>query len=256
MNGTKGVLTVLGATWLMVGALWAAEPTHRYGVDFQIGGGYHLFGDVNDWDPGTQFLGVSPDEVHLGTQVGFGIFYRHLENFGWQLGYSRFIMLQKYQISLMGPTGENWAEQTINGSETYALATWLWKAPIGEISLGLGPGFYTATMDRSINVYPEGSTTPLTSGTFANAKGQSFGILGQVGWEIPLKPMVGLLVNVGGRLATVDKIAYKDVQDVEQVVRVGAGNATLAVDFSGVFAKITLRAYFKPSSEWRSLGTE
>ncbi|MFN3821115.1 MAG: hypothetical protein ACK4OO_02175 [bacterium] len=249
--------TVVGA--LVVFALstmwaWAEEHPHRYGIDFQVGGGYHMFGDINDWDPGTQFTGISPDELHLGTQVGLGIFYRHLDNFGWQIGYSRFIMVQKYQISAIGAAGENWAEQTVNGSETYALATWFWKAPIGELSAGVGPGFYTANMDRSVNIYPEGSTTPLNTGTFANAKGQSFGLLGQLGWEVPIKPMVGILLNVGGRLATVDKITYKDIQDVEQTVRLGAG--TLTVDFSGIFAKLTLRAYFKPTTHWRTIGTD
>ncbi|MBM3327067.1 MAG: hypothetical protein FJY65_08845 [Calditrichaeota bacterium] len=230
-----------------------AETPHKYGVELQLGGGYFTMGDVNDFVPSSAFNNIEPDKLNLGSQLGVGILYRHLDNFGWHFGYSRFIMLQKYRVSAYLSAVESWCEQTVSGSELYAMATWFWPTDIGEISLGVGPAFYSGALDRSIDIVQDGQTH-LTAGTFADAEGNGFGMLGNIGLEIPLKETLGLGIVFGGRLAAIDKIMYKDAQEAERTVYTGGSNATFGIDYSGAFAKLTLRAYFKPDAGWRSPG--
>ncbi len=253
MNKSVVALALVAIVFAIIPvAALAQEHPHKYGVELQFGGGYYMMDDINDFIPSTVFSDVEPDKLNLGTQLGVGILYRHLYNFGWYFGYNRFLMLQKHRLSTYLPSsaGESWCEQSVSGSELYALATWFWPTDIGEISLGVGPGFYTASLDRSINIVQD--QTPLTAGTFADANGNGFGLLGTLGLEFGLKEMLGLGIVVGGRLASVDKLVYKDAQEAEHTVYIGGSNETMSVDYTGAFVKLTLRAYFRPDASWRS----
>jgi len=242
----------------------AGFTPHMYGVELQLGGGYHSLADLNAYTPDASFAGVTPElQVNVGAQFGVGILYRQMYGFGWQFGYSRFIsaMDSKYRVAVN--RGQvSWAEQTVSGSELYALATWYWPSfwqqkwwwPFKEVSFGVGPAFYGATLDRSIDIAQVGGSH-LTSGSFSDATGRSLGFLGTLGVEIPLKEYVGLSIQVGGRLAQVGKLTYKDASDRDVTVLLNtASNTALPVDWSGAFVKVSLRGYFEPASDWRNPG--
>ncbi|MBM3329602.1 MAG: hypothetical protein FJY67_09070 [Calditrichaeota bacterium] len=249
MVRTVGALCLAALIALLPAVAPAAHP-HKYGVEFQVGGGWHAMGDVNDFVPSPQFSNIEPDKIGIGALAGVGILYRGMDDFGWQFGYNRLFMVSKYRISAYLSPVESWAEQTVSGGEIYAQATWFMPTDFGEFSFGVGPAFYSATLDRTIDIVQDGQTH-LTAGTFANAEGKGFGLAGSLGIEIPLKDMMGLGIIFGGRLATVEKLIYTDASDTERTVFVGSSNQTLAVDYSGAFMKITLRSYFKPGSGWR-----
>lgn len=236
----------------------AGYPPLKYGVELQLGGGYHSLADVNAFVPATSFSGLIPElEINMGMQFGLGLLYRQQHNFGWQFGYSRFVSLMdtKYRITDAPRFPESWAEQTVAGSELSALATWFWPCKLWdrlEMSLGVGPALYNATMDRSIDIAQDGGSH-LTSGSFSDASGKSFGFLGALGWELPFGDNLGLSLQLGGRYAKIGKLTYKDSSDQDVTVYLNsASNATMPVDFSGFFLKVGLRGYFAPAADWRS----
>jgi len=162
---------------------------------------------------------------------------------------------QKYRISDGNPI-ESWAEQTLTGSELYGMATWYFPWKNFELSFGVGPAIYNATLDRSVDIAQEGGSH-ITSGSFSDGTGKSFGALGSFGIEIPLKEMVGLNLQIGGRLAKIGKIAYEDPNNSSNDIPVylnSASGSLLPVDYSGAFLKISLRGYFHPANDWRTPG--
>jgi len=236
--------------------------TNKYGLELQLGGGYHSLSDLNSYVPAPSFAGLDPaQKINVGAQFGLGLLYRQQHDFGWQFGYNRFVSVMDSKFRVTDSRfPESWAEQTVSGSEFYALATWYWESfwqdkwywPFKEVSLGVGPALYNATMDRSIDIAQDGGSH-LTSGSFADASGRSLGFLGVLGVEIPLKETLGLSVQIGGRAAKVSKLIYKDSSDRDvTVIQNSASNAALPVDFSGVFIKVGLRGYFQPASDWRN----
>ncbi len=254
--GALVVATTL--VWSSPSVSTAGELSHKYGLELQLGGGLHLLTDVNDYIPANNFAGIVPaEEMMVGGQFGVGILYRSMPNFGWQFGYSRFVSLidQKFRIS-DGNSTESWAEQTMSGSELYAMATWYFPWKSWELSFGAGPAIYNATLDRSVDIAQEGGSH-ITSGSFSDATGKSLGALGTFGLEIPLREMVGLNIQVGGRLAKVGKIEYEDPNNSSNRIPVylnSASGSLLPVDFTGGFVKISLRGYFHPANDWRSPG--
>lgn len=234
------------------GSLLADNPNpKKYGIEFQFGGGYNLMQDLNDYVPNTanaSFAGYTPtNEVNLDAQFGMALVYRHMEDFGWQFGYNRFLFANNFRIE---NSQGSWAEQSVVGSELSILATWFKPLDAGELFLGVGPGFYFATMDRSVSIYQSGSSIPTSEGTFEDAKGQAMGLIGLVGFEMMLKSNLGLTFQLGGRSAVIGQMKYIDENGNEQIVY--QGGTKLPVDFTGGFGKITLRAYFAPSSDWRT----
>jgi len=253
---------LVGALVIVATLLWslpsdssAAETPHKYGLELQLGGGMHLLTDVNDYVPANNFQGITPaEEMMVGAQFGIGILYRQQPNFGWQFGYNRFASLidQKFRIT---DGNESWAEQTLSGSELYGMATWYCPWKNFELSFGAGPAIYNATMDRSVDIVQE-SGSHITAGSFSDGTGKSFGAIGSVGLEIPLKQTVGLNIQLGGRIAKVGKIAYEDPNNSANNIPVyqnSASGSLLPVDFTGGFVKISIRGYFQPSNDWRSL---
>lgn len=243
---------------------FAGDNDHpkKYGVEFMLGGGYYNLADLNDYVPVSELVGVSPNEIHIGTQLGIGLIYRQQDNFGWQFGYNRLFagipiaMKQKYEIEtvLPGANGVTLVEQEISGSEWYVMATWYkgWGQS-KELQFGIGPALYNASLDRSNIIY---NPTVQASG-FANAKGKSFGLIAVLGLELPLGDNTGLSFQVGARSAEVGRVRYEDPTDEDPnnkatVPLNSYSNADLPIDFSGVFGKITLRTYFQPTSNWRS----
>jgi len=250
------LLTILPAASNAAGGL-----TNKYGLELQLGGGYHSLSDLNSYVPAPSFAGLDPaQKINAGAQFGLGILYRQQYNFGWQFGYTRFVSMadSKFRVS-DGRFPESWAEQTISGSEFSALATWYWPSfwqakwwwPFKEVCLGIGPALYNASMDRSIDIAQDGGSH-LTSGSFSDASGRSLGFLGVLGVEFWLKNL-GLSLQVGGRYAKVEKLVYKDSSDRDVTVLLNsASNATLPVDYSGFFLRFGLRGYWAPSGDWRN----
>jgi hypothetical protein len=235
----------------------AMDLPHKYGVELQLGGGFHALTDVNDYVPANQLAAYTPaEELMIGAQFGFGLLYRQEAMFGWQFGYNRFMSLvdSKFRIADNAlPT--SWAEQTLSGSELYAMATWFWPWDNLELSLGVGPAIYTASLDRSVDVFTSGSH--ITSASFSDANGKSFGLVGALGLELPLKETLGLNVQLGGRWGKVERLNYKDPNNPDQeqpVYLSSASGSYLPVDYSGAFVKVGLRAYFQPASGWRTPG--
>jgi hypothetical protein len=266
MRKTVGALAaVVSLLWaLPVASLATGNLPHQYGVELQLGGGYLSLADVNDFVPATTFSGITPEnKINVGAQFGVGILYRQLTDFGWQIGYNRFVSVadSKFRITDYPRSPESWAEQTLSGSELYAMATWYlpytgdrwWLRWMKEVSFGVGPALYSANMDRSIDIAQPDGGSHLTAGSFADASGRSFGFTAALGAEIRLKENTGLAISLGGRLAKVNKLTYKDTSDQEITVLLNsASNATMPVDFSGLFLKISLRGYFQPTSDWRN----
>jgi len=248
------VITLL---WTLPSAAMAADMHHKYGLELQLGGGFHILSDVNDYLPATNFAGITPaEELTIGLQFGVGVLYRQMPDFGWQFGYSRFASLvdQKFRITNEPAVPESWAEQTLSGSEFFAMPTWYWPWNNKEISFGVGPAIYSATLDRSVDIAQEGGSH-ITSGCFSNAAGSSLGLLGTLGLEMPLKDMLGLSFQLGGRIAKVAKVSYEDPNNTSSDLPVylnAASGSFLPVDFSGAFLKIALRGYFLPANDWRS----
>ncbi len=258
MGKLVGAIIIAAALqWSLPSVSAAAELSHKYGLELQLGGGMHLLTDINDYLPAANFAGIPPAEKMLvGTQFGVGMLYRQEPGFGWQFGYNRFMNVvdQKFRITNAPSFPESWAEQTLTGGEIYGLATWYFPWGGNELSFGAGPAIYTATMDRSIDIAQDGGSH-ITSGSFSDATGKSFGALAAVGLELPLKEMVGLGIQVGGRFAKVGKIAYEDPNSAGNDIAVSlnaASGSFLPVDYTGVFVKLSLRGYFRPKSDWRN----
>ena len=268
MRNTVGMLAAALVLLIALPGYGQAESEFpkKYGLEFQLGGGYYMMDDVNDFIPHAALGLYEPDKIHIGSQFGFAILYRQwwnkgnpLHNFGWQIGWNRLLtgvpvaLEEKYYISAYlptAPTDESWAEQTVVGSEVYALATWYGNFGSNEVMLGIGPALYYATLDRSVDIVQDPGSH-LTAGSFADAGGKALGLLVEAGLEMPMTPDLFLVVKGGGRLAKVGKLTYEDNQGVEQTVWIG-GNATLPVDFTGGFFRVGLRTYFKPTSDWRT----
>jgi hypothetical protein len=71
---------------------------------------------------------------------------------------------------------------------------------------------------------------------------------------MPLGENSGLVIQAGGRMATVTELKYENPAATDQkttVYKNAATGSTLAVDFSGAYLKIGLRSYFKPTHSWR-----
>ncbi len=258
MRKLVGALVVVTTLlWSLPSVSTAAELSHKYGLELQLGGGMHLLTDINDYLPATNFAGIVPaEEMTVGAQFGIGILYRQMPEFGWQFGYNRFasIIDQKFRITDAPNSPESWAEQTLSGSELYGMATWYTPWENKELSFGIGPAIYNATLDRSIDIAQE-SGSHITSGSFSDGKGKSFGVILALGLEFPIREMVGFNVQVGGRFAKVSKIAYEDPNNSTNDIPVylnSASGSLLPVDYTGVFLKLSLRGYFHPANDWRS----
>jgi hypothetical protein len=241
------------------------ENFKKFGLELQLGGGYSLLKDVNDYAP-SDLAAYSPEqEVNIGAQYGIGVLYRHMKNFGWQFAYNKFTYVQNFRISAMLSAQESWAEQSIDGGELYALATWYKSLSAddvlsGELFFGVGPGLYYATVDRSINII-KGTSAPLTDGSFSGAHGKSLGLLGVVGFEMMFGEKTALAFQFGARRAVVGKLEYKDQLGRDLVVWEDPNLYTadpqgdlakMTVDYTGAFIKVALRQYFEPASNWRS----
>jgi hypothetical protein len=166
MRNTVGMLAILLVVVLTIPAISTAEVdlNRKYGVELQLGGGFYAMEDVNDFIP-ADFLGYKPDKINIGTQFGVGLIYRHMENFGWQIGYNALTagvpiaFEHKYEVRayLPGASMESWAEQTVSGYEIYFLATWYKPTDAGELMFGIGPAIYNASLDRSIDIVRDAS---------------------------------------------------------------------------------------------------
>ncbi len=271
MRNLVGVLAVAITVLLLAPGLTQAdqkfESEKKFSIDLRLGAGYYAMQDVNDYLPETEFLsypGKTDDNINLGSQLGFGFGYRIIDNFGWMFGFNFLsagvpvAMEGKYKKNAFYPQAlgaESWVEQTVSGSELYILPTWYWDwGKSKELCLSLGPAFYRASLDRTISIVRTAGSNANPSGSFTKAKGTSLGWMLVGGLEIPMMKSTDLFIQVGGRIAKVGEIAYKDQNDVETTVWMNtSSNATMAVDFSGGFLTVGIRTYFAPSEEWRSL---
>ena len=288
MLRTVGKLVLISVFILTLPSVASATDDHprKYGVELQLGGGYYMLGDVNNYVP-FDFICLKDepdDKINIGSQFGIGIIYRVEDNFGWQFGFNKLsagipeIFEQKYKIEvqLPEPPGENfdssWAEQTVSGWEFYTLATWYIPTGAGEWMFGVGPAITSATLDRSIDLVKDASGTHLSGGSFVDAKGKTLGLMFALGYEWSLSSNTGLAFQLGARVAKVSRIKY-ELPPLEDLTEEEANRITeeatatkrvktvyindaigkrLALDMSGGFAKVTYRMYFKPSSKWRS----
>lgn len=260
---TRALVAILSVLIALPVISFAGDHAKKFGVEFIAGGSYFNMADVNDFIPTNDFLNIDPEKLHIGSQFGIGLLYRHMENFGWQFGYSRMfggvpvVLEEKYRVErFLGNSQEaSYAEHVVSGVEFYAMATWYKPMGEGELMFGLGPALYKASLDRNIYIKQDANSSPIGTGSFVEAKGKSFGMVGAVGYEMMLKPTLGLSLQFGGRIAKVSKLHWEDprVDESEEFVMLNTySNSTLPVDFTGGFGKITLRAYFKPSSNWRT----
>jgi len=265
MRKTVGMLTLLMALLIALPSISSATDDNpkKFGLELQLGGGFYWMEDVNDFIP-SDFRYETPDEVHIGSQFGIGIVYRHAKNFGWQIGYNRLAagvpiaFKHKYEVRayLGGASEESWAEQTVSGYEIYFMATWYKPTRAGEWMFGVGPAFYKAHLDRSIDIVRDSGPNPshLTGGSFSDAEGKTLGMLLTIGYEMPLSTTTSLVFQGGGRLAKIGELSYEDPDALcgeQTVYKNAATGSKLAVDFTGGFAKVTFRAYFKPATGWR-----
>jgi len=263
MRKLVGMLAFFLALLFAISNVSIAGEDHprKYGLELSIGGGFYAMEDINDFIP-ADFVNYTPDKINIGSQFGVGIIYRHMENFGWQIGYNSLAagvpiaFKHKYEVRayLPGAPTESWAEQTVSGWELYFLATWYKPTDAGELMFGFGPTLCKAVLDRSIDIVRDASGSHLTGGSFADAKGKTLGWLAMLGYEFPLGETTALTLQVGGRLAEIKELTYDDPNSVsgeQKVYKNAATGSLMAVDFSGAFAKITLRAYFKPATTWR-----
>ncbi len=265
-NSVGALATVLAILILAPGFTLAGQDVQskKYGIELQLGGGYIVMGDVNDFIPDagfldTRFQGSDEDNIFLGTQFGIGMTYRNMKNFGWAFGYNRFvsglpvIWESKYRRNAYYiPGSESWVEQSITGSELYIQSTWYWPWKHREIMFGVGPALYSATLDRSISIIRSAGSGANPAGSFADANGKSLGLLVTGGVEFPMMNNFYLTVQGGFRLANIAKLSYEDEQNVEHTIyKNSTSNATFGADFSGVFIKASIRTYFKPSGNWR-----
>lgn len=259
MQKTAGLLGIILALIIALPSVSPAEDHPRkYGVEVQAGFGYFTMDDVNDYMPlefnQPTFPVPEPDKINIGEQFGIGLTYRHIDNFGWQFGFNKMALLgiQKYRVEVVLPLtpDTSWAEQTISGSEFYIQATWYSSLTESiDLFFGIGPALYWAKLDRSIEII-DGTN----KGSFANATGKSMGAIVTLGLEIPIGSTTGLAFHLGGRYAPVTELEYEDpsTNQDELVYKNPGTGSKMAVDFTGGFFKITLRSYFKPSSDWRS----
>lgn len=268
MRKTIGALAVAATLlWVLASAGRAAETFPRqYGVELLGGGSYFLLTDVNDYlpsaDPLYKLAGRTPEQkLNLGAQYGLGLLYRMMPQFGWQLGYERFVTVadSKFRITNGLAAGQSWAEQTLSGSEIYAMATWYWPWDANELSFGAGPAIYTAVLDRSVDLN-QGGGSHITAGSFDHATGRSFGWIAAAGFEMSLRQNIGLSFQVGGRLGEVDRVTYRlrnpdppPTYLKDNIVYLNSATGkTLPVDFTGAFFKVGLHSYFQPAGDWRS----
>lgn len=256
---------LVGALVVVATLLWSLPSvsnamgllTPKYGLELQLGGGMHFLSDVNDYLPAANFAGITPaEEMMVGMQFGLGMVYRQMPGFGWQFGYNRFVSIvdQKFRITNAPAYPESWAEQTLTGGEFYGLATWYWPWKYFEVSFGLGPAIYTASMDRSIDIAQDGGSH-ITSGSFSDASGKSLGVAGAFGIELMIREMIGLNLQLGGRYAKIGKIAYEDPNNAGSDIPVylnSASGSYLPIDYSGIYLKLSLRGYFHPAGDWRT----
>ncbi|MCF7811844.1 hypothetical protein K9N50_12750 [bacterium] len=261
MHKTAGMLGLILALLIVFSSSTsAADSPKKYSVEIQLGGGYYLMDDVNNALPNELNIpGVSPDKINIGEQVGVGISYRNLENFGWQFGFNKmaFIGIQKFRVEavLPGTPTKSWSEQTTSGAEFYALATWYKPMSSFDLMFGIGPAIYWASLDRSIDIINSASGGyHLTTGSFTDAKGKSLGIMGSIGLAIPVGSQTDLVIQAGGRYAKVTQLEYENPSTAQdKIVYKNSGTGSkMTVDFSGGFVKLSIRSYFKPSSDWRS----
>jgi hypothetical protein len=220
--------------------------------------------DVNDFLADQDFAATTPDRIHMGTQLGITLLYRSKPHFGWQIGYNRMFsgvpgaeQTFNHEAILVskGATLVSTAEQRVSGSETSLLAMWYpWEGFL-ELSCGAGPAIYNANLERTVVLYQSaGLNAPANPSGFSDASGWSVGLIGKVGLELDITPHTGVALELGGRLAKVTKVKYTspNTPDQENIVMMNSySNSSLPVDFSGGFAKITLRKYFKSDSGWR-----
>lgn len=237
----------------------------KYGVDIMIGGSYYNLSDINNFLADQDFAATDPEKINIGTQIGIALLYRSEPGFGWQIGHNRMfagvpgIAEQKFTheaiLTSKGATLVSSAEQRVSGGETYAIGTFYTNTGALELSLGIGPAIYSASLDRTVILYQSaGANAPANPSAFTDATGWSMGFIAKVGLELDFTEHTGLAFEVGGRYAKVAKISWQDPNNTDNVtiVRKNAySNSTLPVDFSGAFARLTLRKYFEPASGWR-----
>jgi hypothetical protein len=251
-----GTLIILMAIVVALPSTSQSAPHPRkYGVELQLGGNFALLGEVNDFRH-TELASrpnLTVDETNIGVQFGLGITYRQEDHFGWNFGHNRFMEINKYRAAAVAGGEESWSEQTVVGTESYALATWYMDKWGGELSFGVGPALYSASLDRVNDIVVSAGQHSI--GGFIGASGKSFGMMGTIGFELPLKEHLGLLFEAGGRLAKVTELLWVDPDDPFGAQQVVYYNQTIGdkmdVDFTGGFFKIGLRMYFEPPQDWR-----
>lgn len=239
----------------------------RYAIELQLGGSFYAMQDVNDYIPDPGFAnpltqGTDEKSINIGTQLGVGFSLRAEEHFGYEFGYNLMatgippVLTQEYRMNAYFPEGlgaESWVEQRVSGWELYITPTWYWDWGTKEIGFSIGPAIYRANLDRSISIVRSASGSN-PAGSFDDASGTALGFYGSLGLELPISEKYYLNIKLGGRYGNVPELTYEDNQGVEQKVWMNsASNSTLAVDFSGVFLKFSVKSYFFPSAAWRTV---
>lgn len=266
MLKTVRALAIVIAVFLALPlAGYAADDfAKKYGIELTLGGSYYNLADVNDFLADQDFAAYTPDRIHMGTQLGVTLLYRSKPNFGWQIGYNKLFsgvpgseQMFKHEAVLVskGAALTSSAEQRVSGSETFALAMLYTHAGPLELSVGAGPAIYSANLERTVVLYQSaGLNAPANPSGFSDATGWTTGLIGKVGLELDFTPYTGIALELGGRLAKVTKVKYTspNTPDQETIVMTNSySNSSLPVDFSGGFARLSVRMYFSPASGWR-----
>ena len=142
----RNLVGVLAATLAILIALpspsTCEEINKKFGVELQLGGGYSILGDVNNYTP-SQLSTYNPDkEINVGAQYGLGIMYRPIENFGWQFGYNRFadpVLAYGFDVA-SGP--ETWQDYIVSATQVPPVTLpnpdtyWYWeKLPTTSLAM-------------------------------------------------------------------------------------------------------------------------
>ena len=173
----------------------------------------------------------------MGSSLGLNVSYKTFENFRWTFGYMKLGEDRTY-ASL--PNNAS-VEQTVTGSELFITASYIIPlTDVMNLDLTAGPTVVSGRIDR----------TATTGSNFSDATGRTMGAKACASLEFFVQEEMALSFTLGYRYGKVNRMTYEDRNEEEQVIYWGNSNRHLTVDFSGLYAHLGFRYYFKPATNW------
>jgi hypothetical protein len=232
------VVTALGSSDAL-----ASDSHQKYG--FELRGGFGMY-DMGDVTTGIETMDAHLRDANIsrtlnkqdqGPAAGLSFLYRPSRHTMWEVGYNALMDVENKVDS----NPDTASGQILMHANEFFLKGIVVATLTDRIHLDFGAGvsYYVSELQIQDNFRRRFDY---------DADGRAFGLIGTVGLEILLTQRLGLIAEVGSRVANTSHFTREEATSVgtRTGVNVIDGERPIEVNLSGAFAGAGLRFYFDP----------